>query len=149
MAKEKLSTQQNEVKVPPSSGRLFFIDPNKRGAALRVFLAGVMALILFSVVINSYVQLNEVYTEISAANTQLGELRSENVRMQTELEGKASISNIKDYAEQYLGLQQLEKSQIQYIQSQTEDEVVIDAEQQNIFVTIKHWFEDLVAYLRG
>ena len=83
-----------------------------------------------------------VYTEISAANTQLGELRSENVRMQTELEGKASISNIKDYAEQYLGLQQLDKSQIQYIQIQTEDEVVIDAEQQNIFVTIKHWFED-------
>lgn len=149
MAKQQLPTESDEVRAPSSSGRLFFIDPSKRGAAMKVFIAGVLALLLFSVVINSYVQLNEVYSEISTANTQLNELRSENVRMQTELEGKASISNIKEYAEQYLGLQQLDKSQIQYIQIQTEDEVVIDEEEQNIFVKVKHWFEDLVAYLRG
>ncbi len=151
MAQQQLpvESQETEKKTPPSNGRLFFIEPNKRGAAMKVFIAGVLALLLFSVVINSYVQLNEVYSEISTANTELNELRSENVRMQTELEGKASISNIKEYAEDYLGLQQLDRSQIQYIQIQTEDEVVIDEEEQNIFVKIKHKFEDLVAYLRG
>ena len=76
-------------------------------------------------------------------------MRSENVRMQTELEGKASISNIKDYAEQHLGLQPLNKSQIQYLQIQTQDSVVIEEGEQNIFVKIKHKFEDIVAYLRG
>ena len=70
-------------------------------------------------------------------------------RMQTELEGKASISNIKDYAEQHLGLQKLDQSQIQYIDIQTEDTVEIDGEEQNIFVRLKHKFEDIVAYLRG
>ena len=104
---------------------------------------------MFSVVINSYVQLNEVYSDISTANSDLNILRSENVRMQTELEGKASISNIKDYAEQHLGLQPLNKSQIQYLQIQTQDSVVIEEEEQNIFVKIKHKFEDIVAYLRG
>ena len=114
-----------------------------------MFIAGILALLMFSVIINSYVQLTEVYSSISEANAELNTLRSENVRMQTELEGKASISNIKDYAEQYLGLQKLDQSQIQYIDIQTEDTVEIDGEEQNIFVRLKHKFEDIVAYLRG
>lgn len=150
MAKDNTdSTEEKELKPPSSGVFVFRIDPSKRGAALKVFIAGVLALILFSVVINSYVQLNEVYSDISTANLDLNILRSENVRMQTELEGKASISNIKDYAEQHLGLQPLNKSQIQYLQIQTQDSVVIEEEEQNIFVKIKHKFEDIVAYLRG
>lgn len=150
MAKDNTdSTEEKELKPPSSGVFVFRIDPSKRGAALKVFIAGVLALILFSVVINSYVQLNEVYSDISTANSDLNILRSENVRMQTELEGKASISNIKDYAEQRLGLQPLNKSQIQYLQIQTQDSVVIEEGEQNIFVKIKHKFEDIVAYLRG
>ena len=150
MAKDNTdSTEEKELKPPSSGVFVFRIDPSKRGAALKVFIAGVLALILFSVVINSYVQLNEVYSDISTANSDLNILRSENVRMQTELEGKASISNIKDYAEQHLGPQPLNKSQIQYLQIQTQDSVVIEEEEQNIFVKIKHKFEDIVAYLRG
>lgn len=153
MSKQKSSVPKSaepeETKAPSSGIFVFRIDPSKRGAALKVFIAGVLALLLFSVVINSYVQLNEVYSEISSANAELNILRSENVRMQTELEGKASISNIKEYAEQHLGLQKLDKSQIQYIEIQTDDEVVIEEGEQNIFVRIKHKFEDIVAYLRG
>jgi len=128
---------------------VFRVSSGKRGAALKVFIAGILALLMFSVIINSYVQLTEVYSSISEANAELNTLRSENVRMQTELEGKASISNIKDYAEQHLGLQKLDQSQIQYIDIQTEDTVEIDGEEQNIFVRLKHKFEDIVAYLRG
>ena len=97
---------------------MFRVSSGKRGAALKVFIAGILALLMFSVIINSYVQLTEVYSSISEANAELNTLRSENVRMQTELEGKASISNIKDYAEQHLGLQKLDQSQIQYIDIQ-------------------------------
>lgn len=138
-----------EPKIPSSGVFVFRISPGKRGAALKIFIAGVLSLLLFSVVINSYVQLNEAYSEISSANTELNELRSENVRMQTELESKASISNIKEYAEQRLGMSRLDQSQIQYLQIQTEDVVVIEEGEQNIFVKIKHKFEDIVAYLRG
>ena len=69
--------------------------------------------------------------------------------MQTQLEGQASIRNIKEYAEDRLGLQKLDRSQIQYIQIQTEDEVVVEEPDQNIFVQIKLKFNDLIAYLRG
>ena len=65
---------------------MFRFSPEKRGAAIKVFIAGVLALLMFSQVISSYMQLNEVYSSISDANSELSNLRSENVRMQTELE---------------------------------------------------------------
>lgn len=128
---------------------IFYIAPKKRGQALKISIVSILTVTLFYFVINSYVQLNEVYSDISEANTQLNELRSENVRMQTELEGQASIRNIKEYAEELLGLQKIDQSQIQYIQIQTEDEIIIEESEQNIFIKIKRWFVDLIEYLRG
>ena len=43
----------------------------------------------------------------------------------------------------------LSKSQIEYVQIQTDDVVEIPEEEQNIFVRIKIWFDNLVEYLRG
>lgn len=132
-----------------SKRRIFYIAPQKRGQALKILIVSAFALVLFFFVINSYVQLNEVYSEISSATTELNELKSENVRMQTELEGQASIRNIKQYAEERLGLKKMSHSQIQYIQIQTEDEVIVEEPEQNIFIKIKRWFFDLIEYLRG
>ena len=124
--------------------KLFYIEAGKRGTLAKIMIGS-----MFSLVINSYVQLNEVYSQISAAESTLNDLQSENVRMQTQLEGQASIRNIKEYAEDRLGLQKLDRSQIQYIQIQTEDEVVVEEPDQNIFVQTKRKFNDLIAYLRG
>ena len=129
--------------------KLFYIESGKRGTLAKIMIGSILALVLFSLVINSYVQLNEVYSQISAAESTLNDLQSENVRMQTQLEGQASIRNIKEYAEDRLGLQKLDRSQIQFIQIQTEDEVVVEEPDQNIFVQIKRKFNDLIAYLRG
>ncbi len=151
-------TQQTAAGEAPSASKdkkehpkkgLFYIAPKKKGQAFKISIVSMMAVALFYFVINSYVQLNEVYSDISEATTQLNELRSENVRMQTELEGQASIRNIKEYAEERLGLQKIDQSQIQYIQIQTEDEVIVEEPEQNIFIKIKHWFVDLIEYLRG
>lgn len=129
--------------------RIFYIAPQKRGQALKILIVSAFAMILFFFVINSYVQLNEVYSDISSATSELNELKSENVRMQTELEGQASIRNIKQYAEEKLGLKKMSHSQIQYIQIQTEDEVIVEEPEQNIFIKIKRWFVNLIEYLRG
>ncbi len=144
-AETVLSQEQNIG----SRRRVFYIAPQKRGQSFKILIVSAFALVLFMVVINSYVELNEVYSEISSASSTLNELRSENVRMQTELEGQASIRNIKEYAEERLGLKKMDQSQIQYIQIQTEDEVIIEEPEQNIFIKIKSWFNDLIEYLRG
>lgn len=133
----------------PVRRRLFYIESGKRSAVAKVLIGGILTLALFSMVINSYVQLNEVYSQISTEESLLKDLQSENVRMQTKLEGQASIRNIKEYAENRLKLQKLNHSQIQYIQIQTEDEIIVEEPEQNIFVQIKQKFNDLIAYLRG
>lgn len=144
-----MPNQSEQSRTNRRRGGFFDISPEQRGLAAKVFMISAVILVMVFIVINSFVQLNEVYADVSAANVQLSELRSENVQMQTQLEGMASISNIKTYAENYLGLQQLDKSQIQYIEIQTEDEVVVEEGAQNIFVRLRHWFQDIVAYLRG
>ena len=73
--------------------KLFYIEAGKRGTLAKIMIGSILALVLFSLVINSYVQLNEVYSQISAAESTLNDLQSENVRMQTQLEGQASIRN--------------------------------------------------------
>lgn len=139
----------DKIKDKDLKRRIFYITPQKRGQALKILIVSAFALVLFFLVINSYVQLNEVYSDISSASTELNELKSDNVRMQTELEGQASIRNIKQYAEERLGLKKMAQSQIQYIQIQTEDEVIVEEPEQNVFLKIKRWFVDLIEYLRG
>lgn len=154
LQKEETPQTAAEVQSAPKGRNqkqrgIFYIAPKKRGQAFKISIVSILAVGLFYIVINSYVQLNEVYSDISEATTELNELRSENVRMQTELEGQASIRNIKEYAEERLGLQKIDQSQIQYIQIQTEDEVIVEEPEQNIFIKVKRWFVDLIEYLRG
>ena len=47
--------------------KLFYIEAGKRGTLAKIMIGSILALVLFSLVINSYVQLNEVYSQISAA----------------------------------------------------------------------------------
>ena len=67
--------------------KLFYIEAGKRGTLAKIMIGSILALVLFSLVINSYVQLNEVYSQISAAESTLNDLQSENFRMQTHIEG--------------------------------------------------------------
>ena len=60
-----------------------------------------------------------------------------------------AIKSVEEYAEQELGLQQLDQSQIEYIQLQTDDSVEIPDEEKNLFVRIKDKFESFMEYLKG
>ena len=47
---EERSEEQKEPKIPTRGIFVFRIDPNKRGVAFKIFIAGILALVLFSVV---------------------------------------------------------------------------------------------------
>ena len=58
MADQKKSTvpeepAAQEEKAPSSGFFVFRVSSGKRGAALKVFIAGILALLMFSVIINS------------------------------------------------------------------------------------------------
>lgn len=121
----------------------------KRASVWKAAALGVGATLLVGMVIYGRVQTNEVYSEIAKAQTQYDDTLAKNVSMHSEMEGKMTVKNVAEYAETVLGLKQLDQSQIQYIQIQTEDEVTIAEEDPSIFVTIRRTFLELWAFIKG
>ena len=116
------------------------------GSAISI---GLMAGALIGVVIYGRVQTNEIYSEIAKKQAVYDDLVAKNVSMRSEMEGKMTVKNIQEYAENVLGLRQLHQSQIEYIQLQTEDEVIISEPEENFFVTINDYIKSFWELLRG
>ena len=121
----------------------------RRLNAVRIILLGAVAVALLGMVIYGRVQTNEIYTEIAAQQAVYDDIQARNVSMRSEMEGKMTVKNIEEYAEQVLKLRQLDQSQIQYIQIQTEDEVTVTEPESNWVVGLKDFFSDLWNFLRG
>ncbi len=146
----KLQPQKKLVKQPFNKPQIIMKRTfAKKGSAPKTFLAGLSALLLLSCVIYGNVQTTEIYNQISMASKEYDVAQNENARMQSELESKMAIKNVEEYAEQVLGLQKLDQSQIEYIQIQTNDVVEIPEEEKNLFVRIRDKFMSFVEYLRG
>ena len=116
---------------------------------VKVLFGAIACFILLAFVILSNVQQLQLSNEIAGKQKEYTDLQSENVRMQTELAGKASNKNVQEYAEKVLGMHALNPSQVEYIQIQTADVVEIPEEEQNIFVKLKSQLDAFVAYMRG
>ena len=79
---------------------------------------------------------------------QLAQLQGENVSLQSELAQKTNMSKVEEYAENELGLKKLDKSQIEYVTVDSDSVAkVVKAEDDNVFVKIKHWFSSVLEYI--
>lgn len=122
--------------------------PN-RMTTVGIVLTGVLAVVLLGMVIYGRVQTNELYTEMAAQQAKYDDIVARNVSMRSEMEGKMTVKNIEEYAEDVLHLKQLDQSQIQYIQIQTEDEVTVTEPESSWIVGLKDFFADIWNSLRG
>lgn len=94
------------------------------------------------------VEISSLCAEQTTLNQQLEQLQSENVSLQSELAQKTSMTKVEEYAEGQLGLQKLDKSQIEYVEVENKPSAtVIEADEQNIFVQIKNWFSSVLEYI--
>lgn len=123
--------------------------PPKRGSASKVFLLAFSVFSICFVVISGKVETSKIYRQISSAERNLESVQSENVRLQSELESKMTLKNVEEYAVKVLGLQKLNNTQIEYVETQTDDVVEIPEEDKNVFVRIKDKFDKLVEYIFG
>ena len=115
----------------------------------KTFALVICAGFLMCCVLYGKVETAKLQSEIAQQEDTVDMLKSENVRMQSEIEGKTSLSNIEDYAENVLGLQKLDKSQIEYVELETGNVIEIPETSSNVFVIIKNKFYDILEYLRG
>ncbi len=119
------------------------------GSAPKLIVVTVAAGVLLGAVIYGKVENTAIHAEISAQAQYVEMLASENVRMQSELEEKTALKSVETYAEQILGMQKLDKSQIEYVSISNGNVVDIPENNDNVFVRIKNAFDDFVEYLRG
>lgn len=123
--------------------------PEAAGSAPKIIVLALAAGLLLGLVIYGKVENAAIHSEISAETKYVDILRSENVRMQTEIESKSALKSVEEYAVNVLGMQKLDKSQIEYLSLENGNVVDIPDNSDNLFVRIKHAFEDFVEYLRG
>ncbi|MDE5792067.1 MAG: hypothetical protein K2G88_02125 [Oscillospiraceae bacterium] len=121
----------------------------KKISVVKIILGAIVCFALLAAVIFSNVQQLQVTSDITQKQQEYSDLQSENVRMKSELAGKTSNKNVQEYAENVLGMHALNSSQVEYMQIQKNDVVEIPESDQNVFVKIKNWFDDFVAYLQG
>lgn len=121
----------------------------RRASSAKAIVLGICAMGLVSLVIYGRVQTNELYSEISKAQAKYDDTLAKNVSMHSEMEGKMTIKNVADYAENVLGLKQLDQYQIQYIQLQTEDEVVIAEEEAKFFTKVRERLVSFWEFIKG
>jgi cell division protein FtsL len=84
-----------------------------------------LAVIVIGMMIVSRIQMTELDDHINDLQKQLTVLQSEKIRLTDELASKTSIKSVEEYAYDVLGMQKIESSQIQYIESENSDKAVV------------------------
>lgn len=119
------------------------------GSVPKLIATAAAAGLLMGAVIYGKVENAAIHAEITAQTKYVQMLESENVRMQTEIEEKTALKSVESYAEDILGMQKLDKSQIEYVSVSNGSVVDIPENDDNIFVKIKNGVSDFLDYLRG
>ena len=87
-----------------------------------IFAAVIMALLCLQ--INAGAKSYEISRKISAVESEIQAAKSENVRLNAELNSITSIGNIDDYATHVLGMSKIESYQVEYIDLSQDDGVI-------------------------
>ncbi|MGN0633197.1 MAG: septum formation inhibitor [Oscillospiraceae bacterium] len=120
----------------------------KNAANIRIIAAAVIVLFLFSFMTYGRVELAKLYSEKTELEAELTLLQNENISLESELAQKTGLTKVEDYAENRLGLQKLDKSQIEYVEIEEQTSAqTVSPDNSNIFVKIRDWFNGALEYL--
>lgn len=108
-----------------------------------------VALVAFATVVSAKVEATDVRNQINEQQKIVNTLKSENTRMQAEIESKTSRKTVESYAENILGMQKLDKSQCEYISLESGNVIEIPEDEDNFFVKLYNKVSDFLEYLRG
>lgn len=123
------------------------VSAAKSGNWFKTILLIACAAMLAFAVINSKAILSELSTQISEVSNELELAERENIRLQTNLDNLVTLSKVEQCAVDELGLQKTKQSQVHYIASSDESLSEVAPEQDNVFVSISHWFDEVLEYL--
>ena len=111
---------------------------------VKIMLVAVLALLMGCSLLYSRVVITELNEEINAAVTRLDVLHAEQVRMQTELDGKMSLAAIEETAIGEYGMVKPDGSQVSYVQVTTESKLEAKAKEEGFFEKIANFIDGLL-----
>ena len=109
----------------------------------KIVVFAVLALTMGFIFLYSQVVLTELNGAINEAEQQLNVLEAENVRMQTDLEGKMSLKEIEEKAVGEYGMVKPDGSQVTYVQLERENRVEAAEKDLNFFERIVEYVQYL------
>ncbi len=133
------SEQARDIRAEITVRREKSIHPAK------IVLTAALALVMGFAVLYSQVIVTELNSEIHAAERQLNVLQAENVRMQTELEGKMSLKDIEARAIGEYGMVKPDGSQVSYVQFEQESKMEAVDRNENFFEKIVNYVKDCLS----
>lgn len=104
------------------------------------------ALIAFAFV-NGKAIISELSIDISESTAALEEAKSENARLQSELDSMVTPGKVEEIATTVLGLQKTAKNQIRYISVYDRTMVQAAETDENVFSSLKKWLDGAAEYL--
>lgn len=122
-------------------------EGSRKNMVLGIF-GGLIVIALMMALIFGRVELSSLYTQRTELENQLTLLQSENVSLESELAQKTNMTKVEEYAENTLGLQKLDKSQIEYVEIESEAVAeIVQPDDPNIFLKLKRWFSSVMEYI--
>ncbi len=132
--KPRIEIRQNTVALPQNLFTIFVT-------------AAVVLAVMFALLYGK-VETNRLFGEISTLESELSEIESDNASLAAEYESKTSLKTVEEYAQNVLGLEKLDKSQIEYVEVEADTVIeVVETESTNIFVILKNWISNVAEYL--
>lgn len=99
-------------------------------------------------VLYSRAQITELTTQISAAERDLSDAKSEYDYLNLQLESKTDLASVETYAVTQLGLTKMDASQITYLTMENEDKIVKpESEVKTFFDNFSSGFMNVMEYL--
>lgn len=85
------------------------------------------------------VQNTKLNDQVASMKTKLAAAQADEVRLNMQLQSRASLGNVQNYAVSRLGMQKTSTYQIQYIHLTDKDKVVVQKSQQGILSRLYNW----------
>lgn len=144
----KLPRQEEQVRQPEIVKVPKVKPVSKPMSPVKVLLFLMVIISLSFSVMYSRAQLNELGAKVNSATKELEILKSENIRLQTELEEKISLKNVEEYATVELGMEKMDASQVEYVTLTSGNQVEITEESDSsVWQKIKNFFDDMMEYI--
>lgn len=141
---EKQPQKLTVVKTKPSARHHLSVMQKLKVAFCAIALVSVLSFILYNRVV-----LTELSDQIAKYSNQQTVLLSENVRLQSELEGQVSLKNLEEYVSRNFGMGKMEAYQVQYINLAQNDRIVVENTSSNgLADQIKAVFSSVMEYLK-